>query len=205
MTVSDVRGGRRALALASLAFFTCFYAWSLLGPLAPGLQQQLNLSEVQVGWMVAVPVVMGSLMRIPMGVTTDSLGARLVFPALMIFSALPLAALAVWHQALWQLVLFGFLLGLAGSSFAVGVPFVSRWYAGRDQGAALGVYGMGMGGTVLGALTAPAIAAHLGAAAPFVLGAAILVVVGALFGWASREAPGAASRRSGLLEPLLVF
>src|SRR5215472_8563728 len=120
MTVSDVRGGRRALALASLAFFTCFYAWSLLGPLAPGLQQQLHLNEVQVGWMVAVPVVMGSLMRVPMGVLTDRLGAKRVFPALMIFSALSLAALAVWHQGYAQLLVFGFLLGVTGSSFAVG-------------------------------------------------------------------------------------
>jgi len=155
--------------------------------------------------MVAVPVVMGSVMRIPMGIVTDRLGARWVFPALMTFSAVPLAALAVWHQAFWELIVFGFFLGVAGSSFAVGVPFVSRWYAGRDQGAALGVYGTGMGGTVLAALTAPAIAAHLGAAAPFVLGAAVLVVVGVLFALTAVEAPGTAPRRSGLLEPLLVF
>jgi NNP family nitrate/nitrite transporter-like MFS transporter len=203
--VSSSHNDRQALALATLAFFTCFYAWSLMGPLAPGLQQQLHLSEVQVGWMVAVPVVMGSLMRIPMGMITDRLGARVVFPALMIFSAIPLAALAVWHQAFWELVVFGFLLGLAGSSFAVGVPFVSRWYAGRDQGAALGVYGMGMGGTVLAALTAPTIASRLGSAAPFVLGAAMLLAIGSIFGWAAREAPGARAPGKGLFEPLLVF
>ena len=56
--------------MASLAFFTCFYACSLLGPLAPGLQQQLHLNEVELGWMVAIPVGMGSLMRVPMGVLT---------------------------------------------------------------------------------------------------------------------------------------
>lgn len=204
MRVSDVRGRRRALALATLAFFTCFYAWSLLGPLAPGLQQQLHLNEVQVGWMVAIPVVMGSLMRIPMGVLTDRFGARLVFPALMMFSALQLAALAVWHQGFWQLVAFGFLLGLAGSSFAVGVPFVSRWYARRDQGAALGIYGMGMGGTVLAALTAPTIASRLGSTAPFALSAALVLAVGLFFGWASREAPGGAAATSAL-ESLRVF
>jgi len=66
--------------------------------------------------MVAVPVVMGSLMRIPMGVLTYRLGAKRVFPALMLFSALPLAALAVWHQGYGQVVAFGFLLGAAGSS-----------------------------------------------------------------------------------------
>ena len=205
MTVSDLRGGRRALALASLAFFICFYAWSLFGPLAPGLQQQLHLNEVQVGWMVAIPVVMGSLMRIPMGVLTDRFGARLVFPALMLFSALQLAALAVWHQGFGQLVAFGFLLGFAGSSFAVGVPFVSRWYAGRNQGAALGIYGMGMGGTVLAALTAPTIASRLGSTAPFAFSAALVLAVGLFFGWAAREAPGDGPTATSALEPLRVF
>jgi MFS transporter, NNP family, nitrate/nitrite transporter len=199
------RPERIALGLATLAFFTCFYVWSLLGPLAPGLQQQLHLSEVQVGWMVAVPVVMGSLMRIPMGVLTDRFGAKRVFPALMIASAAPLAAMAIWHDGFWPLIVFGLLLGVAGSSFAVGVPFVSRWYAGRDQGAALGVYGVGTGGTVLAALTAPTIASRLGTAAPFALGAAALVVVGALFARASREAPGTTSGTAALLEPLRVF
>ncbi|HEY7202307.1 MAG TPA: MFS transporter [Candidatus Dormibacteraeota bacterium] len=200
-----MRSPTRALALATLAFTTCFYSWALLGPLAPGLQQQLRLSEVQVGWMVAIPVVMGSVMRIPMGIVTDRFGARRTFPILMILSALPLAALAVWHQSFWPLVVFGFLLGLAGSSFAVGVPFVSRWYAGRSQGAALGVYGMGMGGTVLAALTAPTIADRLGYAAPFVLGAVLLVGVGALFAWAAREAPVTAAAPANVLESLMVF
>jgi NNP family nitrate/nitrite transporter-like MFS transporter len=200
-----MRPPTRALAMATLAFTTCFYAWSVLGPLAPGLQQQLRLSELQVGWMVAIPVVMGSLMRIPMGIVTDRFGSRRTFPALMILSALPLAALAVWHEGFWPLLGFGFLLGFAGSSFAVGVPFVSRWYAGRGQGAALGIYGMGMGGTVLAALTAPTIADRLGTAAPFVLGAVLLVAVGALFAWAAREAPAAARTPPGALEPLAVF
>jgi len=196
---------RRALALATFAFFVCFYAWALLGPLAPGLQQQLHLDEVQVGWMVAVPVVMGSLMRIPMGALTDRWGARRIFPALMVFSALPLIALAIWHEAFWQLVVFGFLLGFAGSSFAVGVPFVSRWYSRGGQGAALGIYGMGMGGTVLAALTAPTIAERLGTAAPFALGAVLVAAVGLMFGWAAREAPGKGPVAASLLGSFEVF
>ncbi len=205
MTLTGDREEHRALALGTVAFFICFYAWSLLGPLAPGLQQQLHLSEVEVGWVVAIPVVMGSLMRIPMGVLTDRFGARRVFPALMVFSALPLVALAVWHQGFWQLVAFGFLLGVAGSSFAVGVPFVSRWYAGRGQGAALGVYGMGMGGTVLAALTAPAVAERLGTAAPFAMSAVLVVAVGLVFGWAARAAPRSGPATANLLGSFGVF
>src|SRR6185312_12177860 len=111
----------------------------------------------------------GSLMRVPMGVLTDRYGARITFPALMGFSALPLLAIALWHTTFASLVGFGFLLGFAGSSFAIGVPYVSRWYSKERQGFALGVYGMGMGGTVLSALTAPTIVERWGLGVMFVI------------------------------------
>ena len=171
MQAEQIHGANRALGLAALAFFTCFYVWSLYGPLSPVIQHGLGLSEVQLGLLVAIPVVMGSLMRVPMGVLTDRYGARLTFPALMAFTALPLVAIAIWHTSFASLVAFGFLLGFAGSSFAIGVPYVSRWYSKERQGFALGVYGMGMGGSVLTALTAPTIVQRWGLSAMFVLGA----------------------------------
>ena len=113
------------LALATIAFTTCFYAWSLLGPLGPDLQDALDLSDVQTSAMVAVPVLLGSLMRIPLGWLTDRHGGRRVFSALMAFTPLPLVALALSHDSLGVILAFGFLLGFAGASFAVGVPFVN--------------------------------------------------------------------------------
>ena len=74
----------------------------------------------------------------------------------MAFTPLPLIALALFHDSLGAILVFGFLLGFAGASFAVGVPFVNGWYPPERQGFALGIYGMGMGGTVLAGLTAPA-------------------------------------------------
>jgi NNP family nitrate/nitrite transporter-like MFS transporter len=113
------------LALASLAFTICFYAWSLLGPLGPDLQEALDLSDFETSAMVAVPVLLGSLMRIPLGWLTDRHGGRKVFTALMAYTPLPLVALAIWHDSLAAILGFGFLLGFAGASFAVGVPFVN--------------------------------------------------------------------------------
>jgi NNP family nitrate/nitrite transporter-like MFS transporter len=156
----------RQLALATLAFTVSFYAWSLLGPLGPDLQDELDLSELQLSVVVSVPVLLGSLMRIPLGALTDRHGGRLVFTALLAFTPLPLVGLAVWHDALGGLIALGLLLGFAGASFAVGVPFVNRWFEPARQGGALGIYGAGMGGTVLGGLTAPTIADELGLAAP---------------------------------------
>ena len=205
--MTEIGEGRRtrALVLATIAFFTCFYVWALFGPLSPTFQHDLRLSEVQLGWLVAVPVILGSVMRIPMGALTDRYGARRVFPLLMLFCALPLLAIAEWHGSMSVLLAFGLLLGFAGSSFAIGVPYVSRWYAAERQGFALGVYGMGMGGTVLTALTAPALAQSWGLAAPFLLGAALVVLVGILF-WALAEpAPGHRTGGTSLLAPFAVF
>jgi NNP family nitrate/nitrite transporter-like MFS transporter len=182
-------GAGAQLALATLAFTTCFYAWSLLGPLSPDLQDALRLSDFQTSAMVAVPVLLGSLMRIPLGWLTDRLGGRRIFTALMAFTPLPLIALALFHDSLGAVLAFGFLLGFAGASFAVGVPFVNGWYPPDRQGFALGIYGMGMGGTVLAGLTAPRIVDRWGLSAPFWVATVLIVAIGAIFVVLARDAP----------------
>jgi NNP family nitrate/nitrite transporter-like MFS transporter len=99
----------------------------------------------------------------------------------MLYTPLPLIGLALFHDSLASVLLLGLLLGFAGASFAVGVPFVSRWYPPERQGAALGIYGAGMGGTVLGGLTAPAIADEFGLSAPFWVAVVLVAVTGVAF------------------------
>jgi NNP family nitrate/nitrite transporter-like MFS transporter len=200
-------GATAQLTLATLAFTICFYAWSLLGPLGPDLQEAIGLSDFETSAMVAVPVLLGSLMRIPLGWLTDRRGGRAVFTALMAYTPLPLIALAIWHDSLAAVLAFGFLLGFAGASFAVGVPFVNGWYAADRQGFALGVYGAGMGGTVLAGLTAPAIADEWGLAAPFWVATVLVAIVGAVFWLRARDAPSASASgpAPGMLAVLSVF
>jgi NNP family nitrate/nitrite transporter-like MFS transporter len=197
----------RQLALATAAFTVCFYGWSLLGPLGPDLQDALDLSDVQTSAMVAVPVLLGSLMRIPLGWLADRYGGRTVFTALMAYTPLPLVALAVWHDSLGAVLAFGLLLGFAGASFAVGVPYVNGWYARERQGFALGVYGMGMGGTTLAGLTAPRIADRWGLSAPFWVAAILVAVMAAVFAVLARNArpSGSAGLAPGMLSALSVF
>lgn len=140
-----------------------------------------------------------------MGVLTDRYGARTIFPILMGFTALPLFAIAVWHGSFILLVIFGFLLGVAGSSFAVGIPYVSRWFPKERQGFALGVYGMGMGGTVLTALTAPTIAQTWGLAVPFALGGVLVLLVGFGFWALAAEPPAGRPAAASLTAPFMVF
>ena len=197
-------GSRRALILALVSFFACFYVWSLFGPLGPKIQHDLKISDVQLSWIVAIPVVLGSVLRIPMGLLTDRLGGRVVFTGLLLYTAVPALAIVFFHNGFWILVVLGFLLGVTGSSFAVGVPFVSRWTPSRRQGFALGVYGMGMGGTVVAALTAPTLADRFGLAAPFAVGVVLMLVLGVVFWLTGRDAP-VPRPATTLMGPLRVF
>lgn len=206
MPAFEPRGNTRALVLATLAFTVSFYAWSMMGPLGPDLQDLMDLSEVQLAMMIAVPVLMGSLMRIPLGLLTDHFGGRGVFTGLMAFTLIPLAALALWHDSFPAVLAFGFFLGFSGASFAVGVPFISRWYPRSKQGMALGLYGMGMGGTVVGGLTAPRIADRWGLTAPFIVAMALTAAMAIIFWLLARNAPVERPARTGnILAPLLVF
>ena len=195
------------LTLATVAFVACFYAWALLGPLGPDLQESIGLSDFETSAMVAVPVLLGSIMRIPLGWLTDRLGGRRVFTALMIYTPLPLIGLALFHDSLGAVLVFGLLLGFAGASFAVGVPFVNGWYPPQRQGFALGIYGAGMGGTVIAGLTAPRIADEWGLSAPFWVAAAAVAIVCVVFWLLARDAPrpGGRGPAPGMFAALSVF
>ena len=206
MNASDEGGNARQLTLATISFTVCFYAWALLGPLGPDLQEQLDLTDGQLALTISIPVVLGSLMRIPLGVLTDRYGGRRVFALLMAYTPLPLIGLALFNDSWGAVLAFAFLLGFAGASFAVGVPFVNKWYPQNRQGFALGIYGIGMGGTVLGALTAPRIADATSVDAPFWIAAFVLAIMAAVFWSAARDAPGAVQGKTGsMLASLSAF
>ena len=207
MNASNEGGSPRQLALATISFTVCFYAWALLGPLGPDLQDQLGLSDTELALTISIPVVLGSLMRIPLGVLTDRYGGRRIFTLLIAYTPLPLIGLALFNDSWGAVLLFAFLLGFAGASFAVGIPFVNHWYPPARQGFALGIYGMGMGGTVLGALTAPRIVdATDSIDAPFWIAAVVLAIMAVVFWSMARDAPGAVQGKTGsMLAALSVF
>ncbi|MBA2446725.1 MAG: NarK/NasA family nitrate transporter [Chloroflexi bacterium] len=182
-------GAWPALILATLSLAVGFTVWGLLAPLAPLFREQYGLSATQTGILVAVPVILGSVARIPLGLLTDRYGGRTVFAALMLFLVIPLA-LAGLTTSFALLMLASFFLGLAGAAFAVGVPFVARWFPPQRQGMALGVYGMGNIGTAVAALAAPALAGAFGWPFAFWGFLPVVVVMAALFWLFGRDAPG---------------
>ena len=178
----------RNLVLATVAFAVAFVGWSLIAPLAKTFQDDLALSNTRTLLLTAVPVVLGSLLRIPAGVLTDRHGARVMFPVVLGLSAVPAAAFG-FVDGYPALVVVGFFLGVAGASFAVGVPFVAGWFEKERQGYALGVYGMGNIGTAVAAFGAPAIVELLGREALGIVAAVLLVATALVFYRMAEEPP----------------
>jgi NNP family nitrate/nitrite transporter-like MFS transporter len=150
----------RALVLATISFTLSFAAWGLIGGLASVFTGLYRLTASQTALLVAVPVLLGSLARLPMGMLTDRFGGRFVFTALLAFSSLA-AFVVPLTGSYGSLLVAAFLIGMAGSSFAVGAAFVSRWTPAARQGTGLGIYGLGTMGQSLAVFVGPVVAARL--------------------------------------------
>lgn len=160
-TMSSNKGNPLQLTLGTGAFAICFAVFGSVSAMMPILKKQLHLDPVQVSIALAIPVLLGSLGRIPLGMLADRFGGRYVFSGVMAVSIIP-AVLMGWLHSYNQLLVYGFFIGIALASFSVGVPFVSRWYPADQQGKALGIYGAGNIGQSLAAFGAPVIAKNLG-------------------------------------------
>ncbi|WP_435837914.1 MFS transporter [Streptomyces chrestomyceticus] len=179
------------LTLATLGFAVNFWAWALLSPLGPRFKETLDLSSFEQSLLVAVPVVVGSLGRIPVGALTDRFGGRVMFPLVSAATIVPVLYLGLFgHSSLIALLVGGFFLGIGGTAFAVGVPFVNRWFPPERRGMAIGVFGAGMGGTAISALTTVNLVDAHGMANPFLITAAALAVYAVVAAVLLRDAPG---------------
>ena len=185
----------RALTLATISFALSFAAWGLVGGLAPVFADLYALTASQTALLVAVPVLLGSLARLPMGMLTDRFGGRAMFSVVLVA-----AAIAAWIVPLTgsyrSLLASAFLIGLAGSAFSIGAAFVSRWTPPARQGTALGVYGLGTLGQSLAVFGGPVMAAALGWHSVFRATAVALVIWAVIFALVARN-PMHAARPAG--------
>jgi MFS transporter, NNP family, nitrate/nitrite transporter len=186
----------KQLALGTVSLAVSFAAWGLISAFAPRFREVLHLTATQTALLVAVPVLLGSLARIPMGILTDMFGGRLVFSVLMLVTAAP-AILIPGANSYAMLLGLGFWLGVAGSSFAVGAPFASRWFPPEKQGVALGIYGVGNIGLSAAVFFGPTLARAFGWENVFRGLAALLVVWSLLFALFARN-PAVRARSSSL-------
>ena len=187
-TRSGTAGGN--LALATAAFALTFWAWNLIAPLSKTYSENLGLSPTQTSLLVAFPVLVGSLGRIPVGALTDRYGGRVMFTVICLVSIIPTFLVGLSGGSFGMLLLWGFFLGVAGTSFAVGIPFVNAWYDANRRGFATGVFGAGMGGTALSAFLTPRLVEAVGLFTTHLLMCAALAVMGAVMWFFCRNAPG---------------
>ena len=155
-------GHKPTVFAAFLHFDLSFMIWVLLGALGVSISEQLGLSAAEKGLMVAIPILSGSLMRIPLGLLSDRFGGRRVGLGMLLALFIPL--IVGWRSgtSLDVLVAVGVLLGVAGASFAVVLPLASRWYPPERQGLVMGIAAAGNSGTVVANLVAPRVAAVVG-------------------------------------------
>ncbi len=207
MSPGDQRSPSLMLALATIGFAINFWAWALISPLGPLFRENGalgSLSESDVALMVAVPVIVGSLGRIPVGALTDKFGGRVMFPLVSLATIVPVLFIGLFAQSSYVAILVGgFFLGIGGTAFAVGVPFVNAWFPPERRGTAVGIFGAGMGGTAISALTTVQLYEGLGSAAPFLITAALLAVYAAVAWVVMRDAPGRTAPSGSLMARLV--
>lgn len=156
MNESIPSGAHRVLFLNTLAFTLCFAAWTFNGVMVTYLVDNgiYNWSQVEIGWLLGIPILTGSIMRLPLGILTDKYGGKWIFVGLLLLTALPMYLLRFTDSFNWYaLMSFGF--GLAGAGFAVGIGYTSVWYPKHWQGRALGIFGAGNAGAAITTLLAP--------------------------------------------------
>jgi NNP family nitrate/nitrite transporter-like MFS transporter len=181
------------LILSTVAFAISFALMGLISAMAPRFRQMYQLSAWQTSLMIAVPVLLGSLGRVPMGILADRFGGRVVMGTLLILCLIP--ALGVTFARSYEsLLAWGFLIGIAGASFSVGAAFTSKWFPVNQQGIALGIFGMGNIGQSIAVLGAPSLVALTSDwRVPFWGFGAAAAIFGVLFLLLARDVPTKAS------------
>ena len=203
LSAPPAAGGTRALVLATGAMMVSFLAWALIGGLAPQFAALYNLNASATAFLVAVPVLLGSIARLPVGMLTDRFGGRITFTAVLLCGAAA-AWLVPQTSSYRELIGAAFLLGIAGSSFAVGAAFVSRWTPPERQGTALGMYGLGNLGQSFAVFGGPVLAAAAGWTTVFYSTSVLLLVFAVIFAVFARNPPGIV-RPSGLAPMIRVL
>ena len=149
------------LLVSTLAFTVCFMVWMMFGVIGIPIKKTLGLNATEFGLLTAMPVLTGSLVRVPLGIWTDKYGGRIVM-ALLMAATVPAIWLMSYATAYWHFLVIGLFVGLAGGSFSVGTPYVARWFPKNRQGFAMGVYGAGNSGAAVNKFVAPALLVAFG-------------------------------------------
>ena len=149
------------VASSTISFTVCFMVWMMFAVIGIPIKDALKLNETQFGILVAMPVLTGSLIRLPLGMWTDRYGGRIVFFILMLSTVVPIWMIS-WGTEFWHFLVTGLFVGVAGGSFTVGIAYCARWFPRHRQGLAMGIFGVGNTGAAVTKLVAPTIVVAYG-------------------------------------------
>ena len=149
------------LVSSTTAFTICFAVWMMFAIIGIPIKKQLGLNETEFGLLTAMPVLTGSLIRVPLGIWTDKFGGRIVLFCVMLSTVIPIWMMQ-YATEYWHFLTLALFVGVAGGSFSVGTPYVARWFTKKRQGFAMGVFGAGNSGSALTKFVAPALIAAAG-------------------------------------------
>lgn len=149
------------LIVSTLSFTVCFMVWMMFGVIGIPIKKMLDLNATQFGLLMSMPVLTGSLVRVPLGIWTDRYGGRIVMASVMA-ATVPAIWLMAYATQYWHFLLIGLFVGLAGGTFSVGTPYVARWFPKNRQGTAMGVYGAGNSGAAVNKFVAPVLVVAFG-------------------------------------------
>lgn len=195
---------RSVLLASTFAFMVCFVVWMMFGVLGVQLREDLHLNSTEFGMLTSTPVLSGALMRLPLGAWTDRFGGRIVMTLLLVVCAVPVYVVS-YATELWQFLLIGLFLGCVGASFAVGTPYVARFFPPARRGFAMGFFGAGTAGAAVNLFVTPVLESAYGwRFVPRVYAVALLVTA-AIFWFASAPDPGAGKRGGSWLESFRVL
>lgn len=200
-----LRGQLPQVLLATAASTVGFWAWMCIAPLQLFYATSMGLDEGQISLMLATPVLVGALGRIVVGAMTDRFGGRKMFTIILLLSvpAVLLVALAGSIGSFPLLLAAGFYLGVAGTIFAIGIPFSSAWYEPSRRGFANGVFGMGMIGTAVAAFVTPRMVEAMGYLPTHLVIAGVMVAM-ALLAWTFlRDSPAWEPSKQALVPKVL--
>ncbi len=185
------------LLAAFIYFDFSFMVWTMLGPLAPEINESMKahlgfgMNANQIATLLALPILSGALLRILLGFMVDRIGAKKT--ALIAQGIVITALFYTWLKAetitYHELLVVALALGLAGASFAVALPQAGQWYPPHLQGVVLGLAGAGNIGVVIDFLFAPKIAELWGWPAVFLIGGLLSLVVFIAYALMAKDAP----------------
>ena len=192
------------LFASTFAFMVCFVVWMMFGVLGIPIRDELGLSAFQFGLLTSTPVLTGAVFRLPLGMWTDRFGGRVMMTALLLLCAVPVY-LVSFAQALWQFLVIGLCLGLVGASFAVGTPYVARFFPPARRGFAMGFFGAGTSGAAVNLFVTPILLNLYGWRMVPKIYAVMLLVTALIFWLAAAPDPGAGKKGGSLLAQFQVL